>query len=103
MERQRAQSSESEAQGSRQQLAALRAENGALKQQKAQANQREKKAAEDKLAAAEVNMLSICSALGGSTTSFSKTYSVCGAENSRWVLVVYARHEPRQLRMRRRQ
>ncbi len=61
MERQRAESLEAEVQSSRQQLAALRAENGALKQQKAQTNQREKKAAEDKLAAAEVNRLHVTS------------------------------------------
>jgi uncharacterized membrane protein YukC len=47
----------SELQSVRQQLAALRAENGALKQQKSQSSQKEKKATEDKLAAAEVSII----------------------------------------------
>lgn len=47
-----------ELQAGRQQLAALRAENGALKQQKTQAAQRDQKAAAESLAAAEVSKLS---------------------------------------------
>lgn len=48
----------SELQSGRQQLAALRAENGALKQQKTQSGQKDKKVTEEKLAAAEVPLMS---------------------------------------------
>jgi cell division protein FtsB len=46
-------------QASKQQLAALRAENGALKQQKTLLSHKEQKAAEEALAAAEVGMACI--------------------------------------------
>lgn len=50
----------SELQSGRQQLAALRAENGALKQQKAQLSQKDKQAAEEQLAAAQVHTTPTC-------------------------------------------
>jgi len=54
-EKKRAEGVFSELQSSRQQLAALRAENGALKQQKSQLSQKDKKAAEEQLATAQVH------------------------------------------------
>ncbi len=79
----------SELQSGRQQLAALRAENGALKQQKTQSGQKDKKVTEEKLAAAEVPLMSSLTShnltashtvwrVHASLICLSMPYMVCG-------------------------